>query len=244
MKLYLKNLILLAIILAIGNACNSSKKANKVVLKNQADSISYYFGILYGSHYANFQIDSLIGGTNYDAFLKGFKQAINRDSINMVPQYIAEQYIDNTLKQKFEERKKAKYKDHIEKNKQFLEENKKRKEVISLPSGVQYEILREGKGNRPEPSDNVKVHYKGSLIDGTVFDSSYDRNTPAVFNVSQLIRGFSEALLLMPVGSKWRIYIPYELGYGANEVGSIPPYSTLIFDLELLEIVKPQENKK
>jgi len=103
--------------------------------------------------------------------------------------------------------------------------------------------LKEGKGQKPEPSDNVKVHYKGSLIDGTVFDSSYDRKTPAIFNVSQLIKGFSEALLLMPVGSKWRIYIPYELGYGTREIGMIPPYSTLIFDLELLEI-NPKENNK
>jgi len=243
MKLCFKNLILLAIILAIINACNTSKKTNKIALKNETDSISYYFGILYGSHYARYNVDSLIGGTNFEAFLHGFKQGALRDS-NITSPYIVEQYIDNKLKQKYEERIKVKYKEYIEENKNFLENNKKRKEVISLPSGLQYEILREGKGRRPEPNDNVKVHYLGTLIDGTVFDNSYERKTPAIFNVSQLIRGFSEALLLMPIGSKWKIYIPSELAYGSNEYGVIRPFSTLIFEVELLDIENPKNNDK
>ncbi len=119
----------------------------------------------------------------------------------------------------------------------FLEENKKRDNVVALSSGLQYEILTEGKGEKPKATDKVKCHYHGTLIDGTVFDSSVQRGQPAVFGVNQVIKGWVEALQLMPVGSKWRLYIPSELAYGQQGAGDIiKPNSTLIFDVELLEI--------
>lgn len=125
---------------------------------------------------------------------------------------------------------------HMEQGKKFLEENAQRAEVVSLPSGLQYEILEAGSGPVPEGTSRVTVHYEGRLIDGTVFDSSYRRNQPATFGVRQVITGWVEALQLMPQGSKWRLFIPSELGYGARGAGSIPPNATLIFDVELLGI--------
>ncbi len=122
--------------------------------------------------------------------------------------------------------------------KAFLEENKKAKGVVVTNSGLQYEILTEGTGAKPVASSTVRVHYTGSLIDGTVFDSSVKRGTPAEFPVNGVIRGWTEALQLMPVGSKWRLTIPHDLAYGERGAGaSIPPFSTLIFEVELLDIL-------
>jgi FKBP-type peptidyl-prolyl cis-trans isomerase FklB len=118
----------------------------------------------------------------------------------------------------------------------FLTENAKREGVTQLPSGLQYEVLVTGEGKTPGPTDTVTTHYHGTLIDGTVFDSSYERGEPASFPVNGVIEGWTEALQLMPVGSKWRLYIPPDLAYGAQERGPIPPNSTLIFDVELLGI--------
>ncbi|MDR1679491.1 MAG: FKBP-type peptidyl-prolyl cis-trans isomerase [Prevotellaceae bacterium] len=120
----------------------------------------------------------------------------------------------------------------------FLAENKGKKGVITTVSGLQYEIIKEGKGAKPTAESRVKVHYTGTLIDGTKFDSSIDRKEPAVFGVGQVIKGWTEALLLMPVGSKWKLYIPQELAYGARSQNPIPPFSTLIFEVELLGIEK------
>ena len=124
-----------------------------------------------------------------------------------------------------------------EDNQKFLDENAAREGVTTLPSGLQYEILQEGNGAKPEATSRVTVHYEGRLTNGKVFDSSYKRNQPATFGVRQVIAGWTEALQLMPVGSKWRLFIPSELGYGARGAGgSIPPHSVLIFDVELLGI--------
>ena len=122
--------------------------------------------------------------------------------------------------------------------KAFLEENSKRAEIVTLPSGLQYEIMTEGAGATPKATDTVKVHYHGTLIDGKVFDSSVNRGEPATFGVTQVISGWVEALQLMPVGSKWKLFIPSELAYGAQGAGqAIAPHSTLIFEVELLEVV-------
>ncbi len=129
-----------------------------------------------------------------------------------------------------------KYGDNKKKNEDFLAENAKKDSIVTLPSGVQYKILKEGKGAQPNDSSQVVVNYEGKLIDGTVFDSSYQRNQPATFGLNQVIKGWKEALKLMPIGSEWEIYIPQEQGYGTSEMGNIPPYSTLIFKVELLEI--------
>ena len=122
---------------------------------------------------------------------------------------------------------------------EFLSINKGRAGVVTLPSGLQYQVLQQGNGEKPKATDKVKCHYHGTLINGTVFDSSVERGTPAVFGVNQVIPGWVEALQLMPVGSKWRLFIPSNLAYGENGAGEmIEPNSTLIFDVELLDIVK------
>ena len=127
----------------------------------------------------------------------------------------------------------------IEQGVQFLEENKKRPNVVTLPSGLQYEVINEGKvGTYAKATDQVKCHHEGTLIDGTLFDSSIKRGQPAVFGVNQVIPGWVEALQLMPEGAKWKLYIPSDLAYGAQGAGEmIPPHSTLIFEVELLEIL-------
>ena len=128
---------------------------------------------------------------------------------------------------------------HTEAREKFLEENKKREGVVTLPSGLQYEVITEGNvGHYAKATDQVQCHYEGTLIDGTLFDSSIKRGEPAVFGVNQVIPGWVEALQLMPEGSKWKLYIPSELAYGARGAGEmIPPHSTLIFEVELLEVL-------
>ena len=126
----------------------------------------------------------------------------------------------------------------IEQGQAFLDENAKKEGIVVLPSGLQYEIITEGTGDKASATDQVQCHYEGKLIDGTVFDSSYKRNQPATFGVNQVIPGWVEALQLMPAGSKWRLYIPSDLAYGAQGAGDvIPPHSTLVFDVELLDVL-------
>ncbi|MBD0293730.1 MAG: FKBP-type peptidyl-prolyl cis-trans isomerase, partial [Flavisolibacter sp.] len=129
-----------------------------------------------------------------------------------------------------------KSKQNIEAGKQFLETNKTKAGVQTTPSGLQYEVVVQGTGAKPTINDTVVCHYAGRLINGTEFDNSYKRGEPATFPVSGVIKGWTEALQLMPVGSKYKLYIPYNLAYGTNEAGPIPPGSLLIFDVELLKI--------
>jgi FKBP-type peptidyl-prolyl cis-trans isomerase FklB len=127
----------------------------------------------------------------------------------------------------------------VAQNKKFLEENKKAEGVTTLPSGLQYKVLKSGNGPTPAAEDTVRTHYKGTLIDGTVFDSSYDRGEPAEFPVGGVIKGWTEALQKMKVGDKWQLFIPSELAYGeAGAGGVIPPGATLIFEIELLDVKK------
>lgn len=121
---------------------------------------------------------------------------------------------------------------------QYLADNASKEGVVTLPSGLQYKVLREGNGRKPKPTDKVKCHYEGFLIDGTVFDSSIQRGEPAVFPLNQVISGWTEGLQLMQEGAKYRFFIPYHLGYGERGAGaSIPPFATLVFDVELIEVV-------
>ena len=124
------------------------------------------------------------------------------------------------------------------KTKKFLADNKTKEGVKTTPSGLQYKVITEGKGEIPADTCKVKVNYKGTLIDGTEFDSSYKRKEPATFRANQVIKGWTEALTMMPVGSKWELYIPQDLAYGAREAGQIKPFSTLIFEVELVGIEK------
>ena len=143
----------------------------------------------------------------------------------------AGEYIQNTMNT-------IKYGTVKEDGEKFLAENALKEGVTTTESGLQYEVIKMGRGKKPTATDKVKVHYHGTLIDGTVFDSSVERGEPTSFGLNQVIKGWTEGLQLMPVGSKFRFYIPQELGYGAQSAGSIPPYSTLIFDVELLSIEK------
>jgi FKBP-type peptidyl-prolyl cis-trans isomerase len=137
------------------------------------------------------------------------------------------------------EKNKILYKDYIAENEAFLAKNKEKVGVITTPSGLQYEVITMGTGNKPTKDNTVKVHYVGTLIDGTEFDSSIKRNEPAQFPVSGVIPGWTEALQLMPVGSKFKLYIPESLAYGSSQAGDvIKPFSTLVFEVELLEIVQ------
>ncbi len=132
----------------------------------------------------------------------------------------------------------ATYAEYKAENEKYLTDNKGKEGVVTTPSGLQYKVLVEGKGTIPTDSSTVKVNYKGTMIDGTEFDSSYKRNEPATFMANRVIKGWTEALTLMPVGSKWELYIPQDLAYGAKEMNSIKPFSTLIFEVELLSIEK------
>ncbi len=170
---------------------------------------------------------------NEDAYLAGFVAGITEnDQIKDMDEALT--YIEEAK----ERQELKKYGAWKAENEEWLATNAAKEGVVTLPSGLQYEVLKAGKGAVPTAESRVKVHYHGTLIDGTVFDSSVERNQPAVFGVKQVIAGWTEALQLMPVGSKWRLYIPQNLAYGSADTGKLKPYSTLIFDVELLSIEK------
>lgn len=166
-----------------------------------------------------------------------FARAIS-DVLNGTPTEITHAEARKIVTKYFEEME-ARNAEDMEKGKKFLEENKRRPGVVTLPSGLQYEVIKEGNvGRYAKIDDRVQCHYEGTLVDGTLFDSSIKRGQPATFGVNQVIPGWVEALQLMPEGAKWKLYIPSELGYGAHGAGEmIPPHSTLIFEVELLKIL-------
>ena len=167
--------------------------------------------------------------TDFALIKQGFINGLLGDTVMTGEQ--AGEYIQTTMNN-------IKYGTVKEDGEKFLTDNALKEGVTTTESGLQYEVLKMGKGKKPAATDRVKVHYHGTLIDGTVFDSSVDRGEPIVFGLNQVIKGWTEGVQLMPVGSKFRFYIPQELGYGAQNAGSIPPYSTLIFEVELLGIEK------
>ena len=156
----------------------------------------------------------------------------------------AQAVFQKTMEKRQEENKETLYGENRRTGEQWLAENKKKEGVITLPSGLQYKILTKGDGPVPTANQKVKVNYEGHLIDGTEFDSSYKRNQPSSFRCNQVIKGWTEALCKMPVGSKWELYIPYDLAYGDRDTGKIKPYSTLIFTVELLGIEGSLEEKR
>ena len=156
----------------------------------------------------------------------------HREAQQIVQQYFAQQ------EEKINKERMAQGKVHKEAGEKYLAENGKKADVVTLPSGLQYQVLREGNGKKPKATDSVKCHYEGFLIDGTVFDSSLQRGEPAVFGLQQVIAGWTEGLQLMQEGAKYRFFIPYRLAYGEGGAGQmIPPFATLIFDVELIEVV-------
>ncbi len=193
------------------------------------DKLSYALGLSMGNNFKSSGIQSL----NIDDFANGVKAIY--ENIKPEMSYDEAKQIINEFFTRMQQEITEKNREIGEK---FLVENKKRAGVITLPSGLQYEVITEGKGAKPKATDRVKCHYEGQLINGQVFDSSVKRGEPAVFGVNQVIPGWVEALQLMPVGSKWKLYIPSDLAYGEKGVGeAIAPNSTLIFEVELLDIV-------
>jgi len=193
------------------------------------DKFSYAIGLGIGQNLLSMGAQ----GINVEDFAQAIADVLNRKETAISHNEARE--IVNKYFMELEEKMNA---ENIEKGKAFLEENAKKEGVITLPSGLQYQVLTEGNGKKPSATDKVKCHYEGTLIDGTLFDSSIKRGQPAVFGVNQVIRGWVEALQLMNEGSKWRLFIPSELGYGAQQAGEmIPPHSTLIFEVELIEVL-------
>lgn len=196
---------------------------------SEIDRVSYSLGLSIASNL----IASGVKTINAEAFNNALNTVFNGQMPEIMPDEA-----NNILQTYFEKLQNEQGKTAKEAGEKFLAENKKNEGVVALPSGLQYKILTEGKGKKPSADDTVKCHYEGRLINGQVFDSSIRRGEPAEFPVSGVIAGWVEALQLMPVGSKWQLYIPSELAYGAHGAGaSIGPNETLIFDVELLAIV-------
>lgn len=193
------------------------------------DKFSYAIGLGIGQNLLSMGAQSI----NVDDFAQAIKDVLDRKETA-----ISHTEAREIVNKYFEELEAQMGAANIESGKSFLAENAKRAGVVTLASGLQYEIINEGNGKKPSATDRVKCHYEGTLIDGTMFDSSVKRGEPAIFGVNQVIKGWVEALQLMTEGSKWRLYIPSELGYGAQQAGEmIPPHSTLIFDVELIEVL-------
>ncbi len=202
----------------------------QIKTKNKMNKVSYALGMTLGANLKG----SGVSKVNFEQVTKGLKDIIegnNTELSQQEAQAVLNDYFTKLQAEQFGEVK--------EKGQEFLRKNAEREEVSVTESGLQYEIITKGDGAIPTATDTVKVHYHGTLIDGTVFDSSVQRNDPASFGVTQVIKGWVEALQMMPVGSKWKLYIPYNLAYGAQGAGqTIKPYSALIFEVELLDIIK------
>ena len=200
------------------------------------DKVSYALGIGIGHQLANMGGQEL----NIDDFAQAVKDVLggkemkikSSEAQQIVQEFFAQQ------EQKIRRQRAEAGKAHKEAGEKYLAENAKKDGVITLPSGLQYQVLKEGNGKKPSAKDSVKCHYEGFLIDGTVFDSSVQRGEPAVFGLQQVIAGWTEGLQLMQEGAKYRFFIPYRLAYGEGGAGaSIPPFAALIFDVELIEVM-------
>ena len=200
------------------------------------DKLSYALGLGIGQQLAQMGAKDLKVADfaqSISDVLEGREPKIShREAQQIVQQYFAQQ------EELLNKERMAQGKVHKEAGEKYLAENGKKENVITLPSGLQYQVLREGNGKKPSAHDKVKCHYEGFLIDGTVFDSSVQRGEPAVFGLQQVIAGWTEGLQLMQEGAKYRFFIPYRLAYGEGGAGQmIPPYAALIFDVELIEVV-------
>ncbi len=213
-------------------SCKSQKEveSKKVDLTSQADSASYAIGVQIAENFVRQGLDTTM---NVELIIEGIKDQIAKES------KIAIEATDQIVQSFFEEMQKAQSGDKLAEGEAFLTENGKRPEVTTTISGLQYEVIEMGNGAKPIASSTVKVHYQGTLLDGTVFDSSYERGEPISFPLNGVIKGWTEGLQLMPVGSKFKFVIPYNLAYGERGAGQlIGPFETLIFEVELLDIEK------
>ncbi len=223
----------LSIVLSIGLLFGLCHASEKMELKAQKDKESYSLGYQFGQSMKNQGVE-----INLKAYTSGIRDALggtkpvlSQEEIQKNVSEIQKRVI--TARQK-ELKKQAEA--NISKSKAFLEENKKKAGIITLPSGLQYKVLTEGSGKTPKASDQVTVNYRGTFIDGGEFDSSYKRGQPITLKADGVIKGWTEALQLMKEGAKWQLFIPPELAYGEQGMGPIPPNSTLIFEVELISI--------
>jgi FKBP-type peptidyl-prolyl cis-trans isomerase FklB len=228
----MKNLIFSLIFLV--SLITSVKGQNQVVsdlpLKNETDSLSYSFGLLIGNNLVTQGVDKI----NEDLFKLGFHN-IYTGQDTYLPVEVANQIVQNYFDKQISEEANM----NLQKSNEFLETNKTKEGVVTLPSGLQYKIITPGTGAFPKDTDQVRVHYTGTFIDGKVFDSSIERNEPIVFGCNQVIPGWTEGLQLMQTGARWMLYIPPALAYGEKGAGGvIGPNQALIFEVELIEIVK------
>jgi FKBP-type peptidyl-prolyl cis-trans isomerase FklB len=238
MKPALLSAVLGLTLLAVLYAAEEENKeaAPKLELKTLKDKASYAIGQNIGRSFKAQKLD-----LDLKLLVKGMEDVTTGAKPLLTPAEVQETMM--AFQQEMMTKQTPGKKADAEKNKKdgetFLAANKAKPGVVTLPSGLQYKILTEGKGDKPKATDTVKTHYRGTLIDGTEFDSSYSRNEPTEFPVGGVIKGWTEALQLMPVGSKWQLFIPSDIAYGPNGAGEdIGPNATLIFEIELLEIVK------
>ena len=214
------------------SSCNNTNSSAK--LENYNDTISYSLGVYLGKDIQTAGWDTL----DIEIFYKGFIAAFNDDTLIIDLLTAREKIRSYNNKIRFEKMNNQ-YKNNKTAGEEFLRENKEKEGVVTLPNGLQYKILKEGSGVIPKAEDIVRVHYKGTLVNGTEFESSYD-GAPAEFPVNRVIKGWTEALQLMPVGSKWKLFIPQELAYAdrPRRGGMIEPLMALVFEVELLDIVE------
>ncbi|MFO7573980.1 MAG: FKBP-type peptidyl-prolyl cis-trans isomerase [Bacteroidales bacterium] len=226
-----KMVLLIATAAVIFSACsNNSIKSAKIETKE--DSLAYAFGVntYFAMKQDNFEIDPAL-------MAKGMLDS--KESKNVMDEMYARGFIVTYIQEKQQSEMMEMYQDVIKENETFLEENKKRDGVITTESGLQYEVITKGTGPKPTADDIIRTHYKGELTNGEVFDSSIESGQPLEIAVGSVIPGWVEGLQLMPVGSKYKFFIPYNLGYGEQGAGGvIPPYATLVFEVELLEILE------
>ncbi len=230
------SLIILLLALALFLLSCSPREDIKNELNTSSEKTSYAMGLNMGGYLKNLETD-----IDLELLFQAIRDTLQGRKVLLTPQQAAEVMKEFQKKSQEEQIKKrqTQTESNIKEGKDFLEENKKKAGIVTTASGLQYEVLQEGDGSTPEASDQVSVNYRGTLIDGTEFDSSYKRGTPAEFRVNGVIKGWTEALQLMRAGSKYRLFIPSELAYGARGAGQkIGPNATLIFEVELLTIVK------
>ncbi|MEQ8938941.1 MAG: FKBP-type peptidyl-prolyl cis-trans isomerase [Gammaproteobacteria bacterium] len=198
--------------------------------ESDREKLSYSMGIFFGQTVTRQNID-----VDIPAFIQAVEDVLSNKELKLDMDEM--QQILSAYQQKEQEQRSQKASSNLEEGEQYLAENKARDGVVELDSGLQYKVIEKGEGASPEADDTVVVHYRGTLLDGTEFDSSYSRGEPAALGVNRVIKGWQEALQLMKVGSKWQIAVPAELAYGDRGAGNvIGPNSTLLFDIELLEI--------
>jgi FKBP-type peptidyl-prolyl cis-trans isomerase FklB len=222
-------------ILAVLCIATQAFSADGKLFKTDKDKVSYALGINMGNHFKRDSID-----VNVDILMKGFKDALAGKKPMLSDEEMAAAM--KAFQQEMTAKQQEKIKVQAEKNKKdgeaFLSDNKKKEGVITLKSGLQYKVIKEGTGKMPKESDTVTTHYSGTLVDGTEFDSSYKRGEPVSFPVNGVIPGWTEALQLMKAGSKWQLFIPSDLAYGESGPGPIGPNATLIFDVELISVAE------